>query len=114
VLGGVGGVGGGVGGVVVSVGGVVGGVVGVVGGVLGGVLGSGQMDRRKLLPRLCGRRPMTTRRKSDADLIRYREIGLTEAQWAKINAEAARRGITQQVIFREMVAKRVFKAANRV
>jgi uncharacterized linocin/CFP29 family protein len=58
---------------------------------------------------------MTTRRKPDADLIRYREIGLTEAQWARIDAEATRRGITRQVIFREMVAKRGFvKAENRV
>ena len=58
---------------------------------------------------------MSAKRKADADLIRYREIGLTEAQWAKIDAEAARRGITQQMIFREMVAKRrPAKAENRV
>jgi hypothetical protein len=29
---------------------------------------------------------MTTRRKPDSDLVRYREVGLAEAQWAKIDA----------------------------
>ena len=39
-------------------------------------------------------------------LFRYREIGLTEAQWAKIDAEVEATGVNQQAIFREMVAAR--------
>lgn len=39
-------------------------------------------------------------------LFRYREIGLTEAQWAKIDAEVDATGVNQQAIFREMVSAR--------
>ena len=46
------------------------------------------------------------KRKPDEELIRYREIGLTEKQWAKIGKEADQRKVTQQIIFREMVAAR--------
>ena len=49
------------------------------------------------------------KRKPDEELIRYREIGLTEKQWAKIDKEADQRSVTQQVIFREMVAGRKVK-----
>lgn len=49
---------------------------------------------------------MESEKPTKQPLFRYREIGLTEAQWAKIDAEVEATGVNQQAIFREMVAAR--------